>query len=210
MTPTLFVPLMQYRPDGPRGEGVLRFVAGRQVERKSIVSHLSPVDAVLDAFCGNPSEAVLLMRHPEELEASKLRPIFGDELTIELACGFQARDGRLLIDEIACWQRYHLSASVTASLKGDHPEPKLTHEVEREIRSLFESAGLFAWEETAQTVHSTWDGPRMERAMCRAIQSIRQTEQGDGVAMNQIALFDPEAETWHFVPHVPADIAPYA
>lgn len=62
---------------------------------------------------------------------------------------------------------------------------------------LREFAGLFAWSETITQILQ-WDAERLTGVVRRALDTI-DIEHGDASQVNQIAMFDPEFEQWHFV-----------
>ncbi len=64
-----------------------------------------------------------------------------------------------------------------------------------------ESAGLYAWQEAARNVLN-WSRSRQQTVVERALDSISLLR-SDASGCNQLALFDPEFEQWHFVPLPP-------
>jgi len=67
-----------------------------------------------------------------------------------------------------------------------------------EIARLHEQAGLFAWRETLDCVRD-WEIDDLARVVVQALTSIEFIH-GDPSQCHQVALFDPEAGQWHFVP----------
>ncbi|WP_126878316.1 hypothetical protein [Paraburkholderia kururiensis] len=76
----------------------------------------------------------------------------------------------------------------------------ILHEMDR----LHESAGGFAWRETLQDV-STWDSIRARRVVDRALGLIDVVSAED-TRCDEVALFDPEFQQWHFVPGPAVDV----
>ncbi|EEA03316.1 conserved hypothetical protein [Burkholderia sp. H160] len=66
------------------------------------------------------------------------------------------------------------------------------------LDAIHERAGLYAWRETARAVLS-WKADRMAQAAYRALELIEITG-CDASLCDEVALFDPESEQWHFVP----------
>lgn len=127
---------------------------------------------------------------------------------------FRSRDGKSLVADIRVgWPvrrrkiilRPGLGfASVTKRLRqclqdGGMP---LSFEVNEKtfawLDAIHERAGLYAWRETARAVHS-WTADRVAEVACRALESIEVTV-CDATLCDEVALFDPESEQWHFVP----------
>lgn len=75
-------------------------------------------------------------------------------------------------------------------------------EVSAEIFSSYgdfrERAGLFAWQETDEQLQR-WEVPRLHKVVQRAIRSVKLSDNAAPQAQ-QLALFDPECQQWHFVP----------
>lgn len=66
------------------------------------------------------------------------------------------------------------------------------------LDDIHERAGLYAWRETVRAVGS-WEAPRVASAAQRALGTIEVTV-CDASLCDELALFDPESERWHFVP----------
>lgn len=66
------------------------------------------------------------------------------------------------------------------------------------LDDVHERAGLYAWRETVRAVGS-WEAPRVASAAQRALGTIEVTV-CDASLCDELALFDPESERWHFVP----------
>lgn len=76
------------------------------------------------------------------------------------------------------------------------------------INHVYEKAGLYAWRETQESVRKQFAAPFILQAeLRRAIASFDDIET---VTMEidhatQLALYDPEAAQWHFIPRTAAD-----
>lgn len=86
-----------------------------------------------------------------------------------------------------------------------HPEPDgLTFEFDTDVLGeysrLREMAGLYAWQETDAEIRRAWTEGRMTALAQRAVEMVEVTD-GEDIDFNQLAVFDPEFEQWHFVPH---------
>ena len=68
------------------------------------------------------------------------------------------------------------------------------------IERIHEHAGLFAWRETLGELDG-WSDANWSQARKQALQSLSELGRDEGKsAGDQLALFDPEAGQWHFVP----------
>ncbi|EDZ97649.1 conserved hypothetical protein [Burkholderia sp. H160] len=127
---------------------------------------------------------------------------------------FRSRDGKNLVADIRVgWPVYRRKiilrpglgfASVTKRLRQRLPDGgmPLSFEVDENafawLDGIHERAGLYAWRETARAVLS-WKADRVAQAACRALKLIEITV-CDASLCDEVALFDPESEQWHFVP----------
>lgn len=117
-----------------------------------------------------------------------------------IACvhlGWPARDGVLCTRPsgglAAYYRRVHVSAAA-----GPPPSTFQIDAALDEVNRIRELAGMFAWQETAALTED-WTIKQMERIAARALNMV-QVQRGDVSQVNQIALFDPEFEQWHYVP----------
>jgi hypothetical protein len=127
---------------------------------------------------------------------------------------FRSRDGKNLVADIRVGWPVHRRkiilrpglgfASVTKRLRqrlpvdGTCPSFEMDEDAFAWLDAIHERAGLYAWRETARAVHS-WTADRVTQAACRALESIEVTV-CDASLCEEVALFDPESEQWHFVP----------
>jgi hypothetical protein len=143
------------------------------------------------------------------------RPGFGcgDASTLDRHL-FCSRDGKYLIADIRVgWPVYRRKiilrpglgfASVTKRLRqglpvgGVSPSFEVDENTFAWLDAIHERAGLYAWRETARAVH-LWNADRVVQLACRALESIDVTV-CDASLCDEVALFDPESEQWHFVP----------
>ncbi len=120
--------------------------------------------------------------------------------------GWPACEGRLLtrpsggLASYARWM-HHWTES---------PALPPTFEIDQDVLNVLsrvrECAGLFAWAETNATVLQ-WSSSRLAHVVQRALTSIEVTC-GEAAQANQLAMFDPEFEQWHFVARDAAEIEP--
>jgi hypothetical protein len=127
---------------------------------------------------------------------------------------FRSRDGKHLVADIRIgWPvrgrkiilRPGLGfASFTKRLRQRLPDDgnALSFEVNENaftwLDAIHERAGLYAWRETARAMYS-WSADRVAQVACRALEAIDVTV-CDASLCDEVALFDPESEQWHFVP----------
>lgn len=85
-------------------------------------------------------------------------------------------------------------------------------EIDRRIfftmSQLFESAGLFAWREVNHLL-ARRSKPRLAAEALQAVNSSGSDRETDVIDYDQIAMFDPEACEWHFVPRYRLPGAPF-
>ncbi|CAD6526951.1 hypothetical protein LMG27952_01976 [Paraburkholderia hiiakae] len=127
---------------------------------------------------------------------------------------FHSRDGKSLIANVRIGWPVHRRkiilrpglgfATITKRLRQRVPDDgaPLSFEVDEDafawLDAIHERAGLYAWRETARAALS-WNADRMTKAALRALESIEVTV-CDASRCDEVALFDPESEQWHFVP----------
>ncbi len=68
----------------------------------------------------------------------------------------------------------------------------------RWLDDIHERAGLFAWRDTVRSIGS-WSTDRLARVVDRALAAIEVTVCEPSLC-DEVVLFDPESELWHFVP----------
>ncbi|MGH8788894.1 MAG: hypothetical protein ACREYA_27945 [Cupriavidus necator] len=199
----LSVLLRELPPPTPEGRMILEFMPGRVEGEKPVASYLSPLDAHIDFTCGDIPKVSYTLRQVALLSVSKLAKTFPNGMVFEIACGFQAVDGKLLADEQGRWRRHSLREAVHASFHDGKQILEVTDGIKRELDYLHEHAGLFAWRETLHYLASDWDQARLDRAVTQAFHTACDVQRSRSGTMNQVALFDFEAEQWHFVPYSP-------
>jgi len=115
--------------------------------------------------------------------------------------GWPARDGALLTrpsGRLGSWHRT-LHARAVDGLPASF---QVGQDCIDEVHRIREVAGMFAWQETnALTVQ--WPAAKMEHIAERALATINVVS-ANTLKPNQLALFDPEFERWHFVPYAQA------
>lgn len=164
----------------------------------------SPFDALLDGL------GLLLQDRPVDLTIRPVRdvapeaflssPGFQRPLTFHVA--WLAHDHRLVAQENGCLIRMALPQG-TRPRDGGRQSVQIDPDVWTTIDALHQEAGLFAWRETHKTVRQWLDAPvsardSLERALClRYNPPLIQLAPYEA---KQLALYDPEAARWHFVP----------
>lgn len=202
--PTLYAVLV--KEIHPNGQPMVSLLAGPSTDAgPTFVCYLSPFEAMLDMARKDD-----LVRGYRTIRLDSIRPeeltgAFPNGVSLKIICGFCARDMRLLEGArdhfLMC---YALQYPMRLAFQEDKMCIDFPEDVLREIDHLQEGAGLFAWQETAQRIYAEWKEPEISRALKSAVnqaERVRGLHAGD---MNQIALFDPDARIWHFVPHIPA------
>lgn len=166
--------------------------------------YLSAFDALIDtvALCASGDslyQAVSVSDIPEDA------PIDGDtQRSIVVHLGWRARNYRVL-------QRPDGRLVGLGWVQPPCPAgPSI--EIDRRIfftmSQLFESAGLFAWREVNQLL-ARRSKLRWATNALQAINSSHSDRDTDVNAYDQIAMFDPEACEWHFVPRYRLPGAPF-
>ncbi|KVP97080.1 hypothetical protein WJ97_14310 [Burkholderia ubonensis] len=171
----------------------------RHSEGKAICVYLSPIDAMLEAiFSSRPGKRF------EVIPARKFDPsVFINDnqgrLALDVHLGWFARDGQLIArpsgKPVACAVHHEILV---------HPEHAhhvaFTFEADTMaiLERLYRSAGLVAYKETFAMAQG-WPRARRDRIVSNSIRKVS-TFAPAGTEYNQVALFDPEFEQWHFVP----------
>jgi hypothetical protein len=173
-------------------------------EGKAICAFLSPIDAMLEAVCSSKPG-----KRFEAIPARKFEPsIFIQDhqgrLALDVHLGWPARDGQLIArpsGKPASCAAYH--EMQVPPEHASHIVFTLQDDTLTAMDQLFQSAGLFAYKETFATVHN-WPRARRDKVVTHAIRKAWPLAPA-GTELNQVALFDPEAEQWHFVSTAPLD-----
>ncbi|WP_020203422.1 MULTISPECIES: hypothetical protein [Cupriavidus] len=201
-TPELFL-LVNYAPR--EGEpnwcnALCEFVEEGDADSGDALSvHISPFDALLDAaFMSGPGKPYHVVR----AATFDPRPLIrhgGGKLHLNLHCGWAASDGRIVV------RRKGALASVCMMQTEDIPQTRLDA-IDLEIgpegmaryERLREHAGLFAHADSHGLLE-TWTEQQRHQAVGLAIQRMPGVVPV-GAEVDQVALYDPEAAQWHFVP----------
>lgn len=159
--------------------------------------HLSPVDALI--------EVVQMMQIGMEcqvvpaavLDHSHFKDAHGSGYRADMHLGWPACNGKLMLRFTGRLATY--SRALTSHQAAEPSPPRLQADEDSlaEFSRLRELAGLFAWPETISQVMQ-WDPERLTGVVRRALDTI-DIGHGDASQVNQIAMFDPEFEQWHFV-----------
>ncbi|KJK22448.1 hypothetical protein UB46_21695 [Burkholderiaceae bacterium 16] len=161
--------------------------------------HISPFDALLNAaFVSGPGKPYHVV-HAAAFDPRTLIRDSGGKLHINLHCGWAASDGRIVV------RRKGALASVCIVQTEEIPEARrdaidleIDHDGIAKYERLCEHAGLFAHADS-HCLLETWTEQQRHRAVALAIQRMPGMVPV-GAQINQVALFDPEAAQWHFVP----------
>jgi hypothetical protein len=187
--PPVYVVLLETAPGGS-----CEFAFERTPDCEAIVCFLSPVDAAIEgmlrAKTGLRYDVRPASRIPERYFLT------GDgNLMLMLHLSWAALDGRLLFRAsgipIRLWRRCSRM----------HRRGCPCFEVDTfsldEADHLYESAGLFAWEETHRRF--AWSATEAARSALRTGWPM-QKPQGLDSSRCELALYDPDGGRWHFVP----------
>ncbi|MGT2459208.1 hypothetical protein ACU4GI_41340 [Cupriavidus basilensis] len=165
----------------------------------ALAVHISPFDALLNAaFVSSPGKPYQVV-HAAAFDPRTLIRDSGGKLHINLHCGWAASDGRIVV------RRKGALASVCMVQTEEIPPARrdaIDLEVDRSgiarYERLREHAGLFAHADS-HCLLETWTEQQRHQAVALAIQRMPGTV-SVGAQVNQVALYDPEAAQWHFVP----------
>ncbi|QYD68268.1 hypothetical protein KZJ38_18710 [Paraburkholderia edwinii] len=162
---------------------------------RAIVCHLSPVDAVIDAKQSYRAKHKCWAVPASQLPPETFRDPDGRGMLAKVHLAWPAIGGKLLQHPRGTFATYR-----RAMYHVMEPPLILAFDdiVLGELDRLYQAAGLFAWRETYALLHD-WQPERIHRAADIALKSIKTTG-GKLDQCMQVALFDPEAERWHFVP----------
>ncbi|WP_232456921.1 hypothetical protein [Burkholderia ubonensis] len=184
------------RPDCKNWGNVL---CERHSEGKAICGYLSPIDAMLEAvFSSRPGKRF------EVIPAQKFDPSvfindYQGRLALDVHLGWLARDGQLIArpsgKPVACAVHHEILVP-----------PEHVHHVAFTVEAdtvailerLYRSAGLVSYKETF-AIAQGWPRARRDRIVSNSIRKVSSLAPA-GTEYNQVAVFDPEFEQWHFVP----------
>ncbi|MDF3833617.1 hypothetical protein P3W85_11750 [Cupriavidus basilensis] len=161
--------------------------------------HISPFDALLNAaFISEPGKPYHIA-NAASFDPRTLICDSGGKLHINLHCGWAASHGRIIV------RRKGSLASVCMVQTEEIPEARLNaidvaidQDGIARYERLREHAGLFAHADS-HCLQQTWTEQHRHRAVALAIRRMPGTV-SVGAEINQVALYDPEAARWHFVP----------
>ncbi|QIN61600.1 hypothetical protein SBC1_15940 [Caballeronia sp. SBC1] len=168
--------------------------------RLGVMPHcfLSPFDTLIEsAYLSNG-------RSLHTLPSSQVNwPLFEDDTRRafigDVHLGWPARDGRILLRDGGGLAGFRQGAYKVVA---DGQEPGAFDVDARalaKVDHIYEQAGLFAWRETALDV-IFWDDNKVHRALECALRTMNVKPAEGDPSWDQLALFDPEFEQWHFVP----------
>ncbi|WP_144062243.1 hypothetical protein [Cupriavidus sp. GA3-3] len=206
--PAPHVILIEQPSKVPGKRGMEGFWGMRYGNKTVLTAYLSPIDLLLDSMRGSAPNQAFKFPSLDRLPAARVKQTFPTGVELDIACGFLARDGQLLLSPSGKWRRNVLVHDVRAPLRMGILVPEYTTDGRRAISRLFEGAGLFAWQDTLQSLARIWKGDRMKHAIDSALATASTVVHSAGQVVNQIAVFDPEAEQWHFVPCQTMDDVP--
>ncbi|MDF3887595.1 hypothetical protein [Cupriavidus basilensis] len=200
--PDLYI-LISYQPKGSESNYVRASCEaveeGNPQAGNGLSIYLSPFDAYLAAAYvskpGNPFHAI----PAADFDPRELIRDSGGKFHTALHCGWGANNGRLVI------RRDGSIASLCGLTTLDVPPrgmDAIDLRIEEDDLSAYdgmrEKAGLFAHSETHDAFLGLNDRAR-QKVLARAIHSIPGTVDV-GHEINQLAIYDPEAAQWHFLP----------
>lgn len=157
----------------------------------------SPFDAYLDATFHSVAGQSYQAIEAHRFDPSELIHANGGKLHTFMHCGWGAHDGRLIVR-----RKGHLVNLYAGNSLEVHPgRPIRLTTPQADLNAydqMREKAGLFAHLEAHDSFLTLCETHRQE-AMSTAVQRI--PGRADvGHEVNQMALYDPEAEQWHFLP----------
>lgn len=164
-----------------------------------LVFYLSPFDAHLDAaFRSGPGEPFHVVPavafDPREMICEH-----GGKLHYFLHFGWCASDGKLVMRRQGSLASVYLRETL-------HVPPAKLHAIDLTIRTddlahhryTREQAGLYAYTETFEQILALDERSRRQQ-VGRAIENMPERTTADA-QVNQLAMYDPEAAQWHFIP----------
>jgi hypothetical protein len=119
-------------------------------------------------------------------------------LSVGVCAGWAASGRRLILTEKREFYVVQKRVDKYLPRRKDPATFEVNTDAHRWLDSLHERAGLFAWRETVREVLS-WDSERLGQIAGRAL-SLIEVKVCEPFLADEIALFDPESERWHFVP----------
>lgn len=196
-TPDLYLAVhYEPRPDCKNWGNVL---CERHPEGKAICVYLSPIDAMLEAiFSSRPGKRF------QVIPARKFDPreFINDHhgrLALDVHLGWIARDGKLIARQsgkpVACAVHHEMQVPPE---RENHVAFAFEADTVAIFERLYQNAGLVGYKETFARAQR-WPRARRDRIVSNSIRRVS-TFAPAGTEYNQVAVFDPEFEQWHFVP----------
>ncbi|WP_454725469.1 MULTISPECIES: hypothetical protein [Cupriavidus] len=161
--------------------------------------HISPFDALLDAaFTSGPGKPYHVVR-AASFDPRPLIRSSGGKLHLNLHCGWAASDGRVMVRRRGALASICLMQTEDiAETRRDAIDVAIGADSMARYERVREHAGLFAHADSHGLLE-TWTEQQRHQAVGLAIQRMPGTVPVDA-EVNQVALYDPEAAQWHFVP----------
>jgi hypothetical protein len=175
--------------------GDKRIATERTAGGRAILCYRSPVDALIEVLRFIQMGQRFQIMPAEQVRQDAFLDADGHGLIADVHLGWPVIDGRLQTRPGGALGGY---TRLMHHRVHEPPSFEFDERVLAEAARLHERAGLYAWRETLDYVH-TWHPARLARVAARAWNSIG-TERRDAPQCRQVALCDPEAERWHFVP----------
>ncbi|RDS79052.1 hypothetical protein DWU98_19425 [Dyella monticola] len=165
-----------------------------------VLCHLSLIDAIIEQAhlrrLGRPYHVMSagLVQRDAFLDAE------GVGYIAHVHLGWPARDGKLLTRPNGALASYQRTLHVRRARAPAPHTFQIDEDSVSEVNRIRERAGIFAWEET-MALMVEWGPQRIARIGNSALRSL-ELERGDAsqIQANQLALFDPDFEQWHYIP----------
>lgn len=163
------------------------------------MAYLSPFDALVDASFSSRPGTTYHVLHAAEFDPRDMVQDSGGKLFVDLHCGWAASDGRIVVRRRGSLASLCLSQELSVPIEQMHAiDLAIDQDALDTVERLREHAGLFAYRE-AYVLPRHWTERERHQAVAAAIQRIPGRASVDA-EINQAALYDPEAQQWHFVP----------
>jgi hypothetical protein len=196
-TPDLYFAVRyEPQPDCPKYAKVL---CENTESGKAIAAFLSPFDALLSAAYFSEPGKIYHVISAHMFDPTEHIDDQGGRLVINVHVGWAAHESQLLLRNRGQLASYHTVQEQSVSPEDmHHIEFVVARETLDDLHHFYELAGLFAYREIFASA-ITWNEQRRHRAVAKAIQTVPGTVR-DVEDCDQLALYDPEGERWHFVP----------
>lgn len=174
--------------------GQRRVARERTASGLAVACFLSPVDALIEAERFRQMGLCYRVTTAVSLPQDTFKDADGRGLIADVHLGWPVLNRCLLTRPSGALGGY---ARVMHHWAREPLSFEFDEQVLAEVGRPHEWAGLFAWRETLDDMRA-WSALRLMRVAQRALASIELTQ--IDATCYQVALFDPEAERWHFVP----------